>query len=131
MSFIDTVILNLTERSCRTFQRLTGRTSVWLAIQLTNLSIILYFVWALMYSLIITPGSRLLLVAFCGLLLYALSQTLFKVPIESSEAAAYRRVATMIVIPAAPPRSSTMEMISIGPADLADAQRIDACTPDD
>jgi len=93
MSFIDTVILNLTERSCRTFQRLTGRTNVWLAIQLTNLSIILYFVWALMYSLVITPGSRLLLVAFCGLLLYALSQTLFKVPIESSEAAAYRRVA--------------------------------------
>ena len=51
--------------------------------------------------------------------------------IEGLSFAAYRRVATMIVIPAAPPRSSTMEMISIGPADLADAQRIDACTPDD
>jgi hypothetical protein len=35
----------------------------------------------------------------------------------------------MIVVPAAPPRGSTMEMISIGSVDLADAQRIDACTP--
>ncbi len=49
--------------------------------------------------------------------------------IEGVSFAAYRRVATMIVVPAAPPRSATMEMISIGPVDLADAQRIDACTP--
>jgi hypothetical protein len=32
----------------------------------------------------------------------------------------------MIMVPAAPPRGSTMEMISIGSVDLADAQRIDA-----
>jgi hypothetical protein len=49
--------------------------------------------------------------------------------IEGLSFAAYRRVATMIVVPAAPPRSSTMEMISIGSVDLSDAQRIDACTP--
>ena len=49
--------------------------------------------------------------------------------IEGLSFAAYRRVATMIVVPAAPPRGSTMEMMSIGSVDLSDAQRIDACTP--
>jgi len=49
--------------------------------------------------------------------------------IEGLSFAAYRRVATMIAVPAAPPRSSTMEMISIGSVDLSDAQRIDASTP--
>jgi hypothetical protein len=51
--------------------------------------------------------------------------------IEGLSFAAYRRVATMIVVPAAPPRNATMEMISIGSVDLSDAQRIDACTPDE
>jgi hypothetical protein len=51
--------------------------------------------------------------------------------IEGLSFAAYRRVATMIVVPAAPPRNLTMEMISIGSVDLSDAQRIDASTPDD
>src|SRR6202044_407067 len=46
--------------------------------------------------------------------------------IEGLSFASYRRVATMIMVPAAPPRGSTMEMISIGSVDLADAQRIDA-----
>jgi hypothetical protein len=49
--------------------------------------------------------------------------------IEGLSFAAFRRVATMIMVPAAPPRSSTMEMISIGSADLSDAQRIDASAP--
>ena len=49
--------------------------------------------------------------------------------IEGLSFASYRRVATMIVVPAAPPRSATMEMIAIGSVDLSDAQRIDACTP--
>ena len=49
--------------------------------------------------------------------------------IEGLSFAAYRRVATMIVVPAAAPRSSTTEMISIGSVDLSDAQRVDACTP--
>ena len=46
--------------------------------------------------------------------------------IEGLSFASYRRVATMIMVPAAAPRGSTMEMISIGSIDLADAQRIDA-----
>src|ERR1700675_1101904 len=46
--------------------------------------------------------------------------------IEGLSFASFRRVATMIMVPAAPPRGS-MEMISIGSVDLSDAQRIDAC----
>lgn len=46
--------------------------------------------------------------------------------IEGLSFASFRRVATMIMVPASPPRSSAMEMISIGSVDLADAQRIDA-----
>jgi hypothetical protein len=46
--------------------------------------------------------------------------------IEGLSFASFRRVATMIMVAAAPPRGSTMEMISIGSVDLADAQRIDA-----
>jgi hypothetical protein len=49
--------------------------------------------------------------------------------IEGLSFASFRRVATLIMVPAAPPRSSTMEMISIGSVDLADAQRIDASAP--
>jgi hypothetical protein len=49
--------------------------------------------------------------------------------IEGLSFAAFRRVATMIMVPAAPPRSSTMEMISIGSVDLSDAQRVDASAP--
>ena len=47
--------------------------------------------------------------------------------IEGLSFAAYRRVATMIMVPAAAPNGSTMEMMSIGSLDLSDAQRIDAC----
>jgi len=46
--------------------------------------------------------------------------------IEGLSFPVFRRVATMIMVPAAPPRTLTMEMISISPDDLADAQRIDA-----
>src|SRR5215216_3232482 len=93
MTYIDAVILNLIEASCRRFQVITGRTNVWLAMQLTNLSIIVYFVWAGMYFWLADTGSRLLLGLFCGGLLYALSQTVFRVPIELYESHAYRRVA--------------------------------------
>ncbi len=51
--------------------------------------------------------------------------------IEGLSFASFRRVATMIMVPAAPPRSSTMEMVSIGSVDLSDAQRIDASAPRD
>ena len=46
--------------------------------------------------------------------------------IEGLSFAVFRRVATMIMVPAAAPRNSTMEMVSISPIDLSDAQRIDA-----
>ena len=49
--------------------------------------------------------------------------------IEGLSFASFRRVATMIMVPAAPPRGAAMEMISIGSVDLSDAQRIDACAP--
>jgi hypothetical protein len=46
--------------------------------------------------------------------------------IEGLSFPVFRRVATMIMVPAARPRTLTMEMTSISPDDLADAQRIDA-----
>ena len=48
--------------------------------------------------------------------------------IEGLSFAAFRRVATMIMVPAAGSRGLAMEMVSIGSVDLADAQRIDAST---
>ena len=93
MIAIDSVLLNLTERSCRAFQRLTGRTNVWLAVQLTNLSIVMYFVWAALWTSIIDVALQILAGLFAAALLYVLTQTVFKVSIEAYEAAAYRRVA--------------------------------------
>lgn len=93
MTYIDQFILNVTEWACRKFQILTGRTNLWLAVQLTNLSIILYFVWAGMYSWASGTTRRLAVALFCAGLLYVLTQTIFKVPIEAYEASAYRRVA--------------------------------------
>jgi hypothetical protein len=49
--------------------------------------------------------------------------------IEGLSFASYRRIATMIMVPAAASRGSAMEMLSIGSVDLADAQRIDASAP--
>jgi hypothetical protein len=46
--------------------------------------------------------------------------------IEGLSFPSFRRVATMIMVPAAQSHGSIMEMISIGSVDLADAQRIDA-----
>lgn len=43
--------------------------------------------------------------------------------IEGLSFPAYRRVATMIMVPAG---GSAMEMVSIGSVDLSDAQRLDA-----
>jgi hypothetical protein len=51
--------------------------------------------------------------------------------IEGLSFAAFRRIATMIVVPAAASHGSAMEMISIGSVDLADAQRIDASAPNE
>jgi len=49
--------------------------------------------------------------------------------IEGLSFASYRRTATMIIVPGAPPHTRSMEMISIGSLELADAQRIDASAP--
>jgi hypothetical protein len=46
--------------------------------------------------------------------------------IEGLSFPSFRRVATMIMVPAAESRGSVMEMVSIGSVDLSDAQRIDA-----
>ena len=92
MTYVDSVLLNLTDRLCRRFQLLTGRTNVWLAFQLTNLSIVVYFVWAGVYSWSSDIAPRVLIGLFCIGLLYVLTQTIFKVPIEAYENAAYRRV---------------------------------------
>ena len=93
MIYIDAALLNLTESFCRRFQRLTGRTNVWLAVQLTNLSIIVYFVWAGLYFVSSDAFIRVVLGVFCGGLLYVLTQTVLRVPIEAHENEAYRRVA--------------------------------------
>jgi len=66
---------------------------VWLAVQLTNLSIVVYFVWVGMYFWSGDVASRILVALFCSALLYVLTQTIFKVPIEVYETDAYRRVA--------------------------------------
>ncbi|GAC1501726.1 MAG: hypothetical protein NVS2B1_10360 [Bradyrhizobium sp.] len=50
--------------------------------------------------------------------------------IEGLSFASFRRVATMIMVPAGT-RGSTMEMVSIGSVDLSDAQRIDASAAGD
>jgi hypothetical protein len=49
--------------------------------------------------------------------------------IEGLSFASFRRVATMIMAPGAPPRQSSTETISISSIDLSDAQRIDASAP--
>jgi hypothetical protein len=51
--------------------------------------------------------------------------------IEGLSFPAFRRVATMIMVPVAASRGLATEMIPIGSVDLSDAQRIDASTPDD
>src|SRR5688572_9275166 len=93
MTYIDTVILNMIERACRRFQRLTGRTNVWLAVQLTNLSIVLYFLWAAAAFWTADTQLRILVGVFCAGLMYVLLQTLFRESIEAYENSAYRRVA--------------------------------------
>jgi len=92
MLHIDSALLDLTERLCGRFQVLTGRTNVWLAFQLTNFSIVVFFVWAGMHFEIGGRLFRIALAAFCAGLLYLLTQTLFKVPVETYENSAYRRV---------------------------------------
>jgi hypothetical protein len=46
--------------------------------------------------------------------------------IEGLSFPSFRRVATMIMVPGAPPHQSSIEMISISSIALSDAQRDDA-----
>ena len=46
--------------------------------------------------------------------------------IEGLSFPSFRRIATMIMVPGAPPQRAVMEMISISAVDLSDAQRADA-----
>src|SRR5262245_4512716 len=93
MTYIDGFILNAIEALCRRFQLLNGRTNVWLAFQITNLSIVIYFLWAGIYFWNTDLVLRISVGLFCGGVFYALTQTIFKVPIEEYENNAYRRVA--------------------------------------
>jgi hypothetical protein len=94
MTYIDAAILNVVERLCRRFQVWTGRTNVWLAFQLTNLSIVIYFIWvAAFYWLSGDIALRIFVALFCGGVFFGLTRTLFKTSIDVAEAEAYRRVA--------------------------------------
>src|SRR3954463_15940055 len=94
MTYIDSAVLDLTERICRLFQAWTGRTNVWLAFQLTNLSIVVYFIWAAgLYVLSMDVTIRVFVALFCGAVFVVLTRTIFKAPIELSEMEAYRRAA--------------------------------------
>jgi len=94
MTYIDSAVLDITERICRRFQAWTGRTNVWLAFQLTNLSIVVYFIWvARLYWLSQDVALRTFVAVFCGGIFFALTRTIFKTSIEGSEAEAFRRVA--------------------------------------
>ncbi len=93
MTYLDSAILNILERFCHWFQLLTGRTNVWLAAQLTNLSVIVYFVWAGVSFWRTDVALRVAVGLFCAGLFYVLTQTVLRVPIEVYENAAYQRVA--------------------------------------
>lgn len=94
MTYLDSAVLDLTERLCRRFQEWTGRTNVWVAFQLTNLSIVVYFLWVVvLYLLSADLAVRVFVAMFCAGVFFVLTRTIFKTSIEASEAEAYRRVA--------------------------------------
>lgn len=94
MTYVDSAVLDLTEQACRRFQALTGRTNVWLAFHLTNLSVVVYFIWAAgVYFVSGDLVLRMFVALVCGGVFVVLTRTIFKVSLEASEAAAYRRLA--------------------------------------
>jgi len=93
MTYVDSAVLDFTEQLCRRFQTWTGRTNVWLAFQLTNLSIVVYFTWAAgLYLLSADTTLRVFVALFGGSVFFMLTRTIFRSPIELSEKEAYRRV---------------------------------------
>ena len=94
MTYVDSALLDFTERLCRRFQAWTGRTNVWLAFQLTVLSIVVYFIWvAVLYWLSVQLAVRIFVALFCGGVFVVLTRTIFNTSIEASETEAYRRLA--------------------------------------
>ena len=94
VTYLDSAVLDLTERLCRQFQASTGRSNVWLAFQLTNLSVVVYFIWAAgLYLLSGDVALRVFVGLVCGGVFFVLTKTIFKTSIEGSEAEAYRRIA--------------------------------------
>jgi len=94
MAYLDQAVLDLTEWLCRRFQTWTGRTNVWLAFQLTNLSVIVYFVWVIdLYWITADALFRAGVAFFCGALLWLLSRTILRTPIDFAESQAYARIA--------------------------------------
>jgi hypothetical protein len=93
MTAVDLALVELTERLCRRFQWLTGKTNLWLAVQLTNVSVVFYFFWATVYFWDALLGVRVAVAIFCGGVFYVLTQTVFNESIGVAEADAYRRVA--------------------------------------
>jgi hypothetical protein len=92
-TIVDSLLLTLVEQLCHRLQRVAGVTNVWLAVQLTNLTVAGYFAWAAAYSARISMTGRIALALFCVALFYALTQTILKVPVETYENAVYQRVA--------------------------------------
>lgn len=93
MSYIDSAVLDFVERLCHRFQVWTGRTNVWLAFQLTNLSIVVYFGWvAVLYWLSGMLALRVFMAGFCGGVFFMLTRTTFRQSVDSSESQAYGRV---------------------------------------
>jgi hypothetical protein len=91
---MDAAVLNLVERICHRIQIWTGKTNVWLAFQLTNLSIVIYFVWvAILYWVSGSVVLRVFVTVFCGGVLFVLTRTIFASSIDAAESAAYRRTA--------------------------------------
>jgi hypothetical protein len=66
---------------------------VWLALQLTNLSIVIYFVWAALAFSTADAWLRISVAVFCAGILYVLVRTLFSESIEAYEHSAFKRVA--------------------------------------
>jgi hypothetical protein len=94
MTYVDSALLDLTEAMCRRFQMWTGRTNVWLAFHLTNLSIVVYFMWvASLYWLSGDLVLRVFVALFSGGVFFLLTRTIFQASIDTSETQAYRRVA--------------------------------------
>src|SRR6266567_2971586 len=94
MTYVDLAVLNLTELVCRRIQIWTGRTNMWIAFHLTNLSIVVYFIWVTgLYALSGDLALRGFVALFCGAVFVVLTRTIFKTSIEASEAQTYRRVA--------------------------------------